>query len=168
MENEATSKKSRKYLVPICCAENGKNNTSISQSNPDISCSFTSSFPGTSLAEIFRGIFQGRNFHGPLLCKVEWIQSPGNFPSLEFGPELPRGELQKIPRKNKESAWNFSVKFCGFSGLLTCIVNNIPRALLISIYVSSHHVFAYSLILFCVYNSLVTKHVPYWSCLNSA
>ena len=50
------------------------------------------------------------------------IQTLGNFPSLEFAPELLRGELQKIPSKNKESAWNFSVNFCGFSGLQTCIV----------------------------------------------
>ena len=31
---------------------------------------FASGFPGTSLADIFRGIFQGRIFQGPL-CKVE-------------------------------------------------------------------------------------------------
>ena len=48
--------------------------------------------------------------------------SPGYFPSLEFGTKLPRGKLQKIPSKNKESAWNFSVNLCGFFGLQTCIV----------------------------------------------
>ena len=88
-------------MFPICRAENGKNNTSISLIDPDICCSFTSGFPGTSLADIFRDILWGRIFQGPLF-KEEKIQNPGIFLSLEFSPKLPHGKWQKIPSKNKE------------------------------------------------------------------